>query len=140
MDHAGRCHCGLLKLTFHTEMDPLPLRRCTCSYCRAQGAVWCSDPRGQVSLDVPANVIRYSFNTRTADFLICPTCGVLVAVVAELEGGTMAVLNACALEGLAIDHAAVAVVDHDRETLEQRQRRRARHWTPAALQVRAPAG
>lgn len=138
MDYQGQCHCGLITAALHTASGALPLRCCACSYCRRQGAVWCSDPQGSAVLEVPANVLRYSFNTRTADFLICPACGVLVAVVSEIERATKAVLNARTLDDLPIDLASITVVNRDDETLDQRQIRRGRTWTPTTLQLRAP--
>ena len=93
------CHCGdlevSLRLSEGREPGALPVRACQCGYCRPRRARWTSDPGGAVELRArdPAAVSRYRFGTRTADFLVCSSCGALAAAVCEIEGRRYAVVN-----------------------------------------------
>jgi hypothetical protein len=80
--YSGQCHCGKLKASFVTQKTPqaLGVRTCQCDFCRRHGAVNISDPDGEVTLDcAPGDLERYRFALRTADFLLCKTCGVYIA-------------------------------------------------------------
>jgi hypothetical protein len=59
-----------------------------------------TDPAGkiEVTLRAPAEVSRYRFALRTADFLVCRTCGVYVAAVCTVDGAACASLNANVLD------------------------------------------
>jgi hypothetical protein len=137
MKYDGRCHCGNLEVTFETEKAPaaFPLRECACSFCRRHGATAATDPAGtlEIRARVGAEVSRYRFGLRSADFLVCRTCGVYVAAVCQLDGATYATLNCNVLDARAAFTQAPGRVDFDRETLEERLARRRRVWTPAVL-------
>ncbi len=137
MRHPGRCHCGNLTLTFETAQPPdrVPLRACQCTFCRRHGAVWTTDPAGVLDVRVrdPALLSRYRFGLETSEFLVCRTCGVPVAAVADFDGATYAALNVNALEDRAAFTQAPQPVDYDAETAESRIGRRRRAWTPAKV-------
>jgi hypothetical protein len=137
MRYAGRCHCGNIEVAFEPTQaaSDLQLRECACSFCRRHGATSASDPAGKVeiTLRAPAEVSRYRFALRTADFLVCRTCGVYVAAVCSIEGVTYATLNANVLDERAAFTRPPVRVDFDGETAAERMTRRSRVWTPAAV-------
>lgn len=137
MRFEGRCHCGNLEVTFETSQPPaaLPLRECGCTFCRRHGSVAVTDPAGSLEVRVrdPGEVSRYRFGLRTADFLVCRTCGVFVAAVATIEGATLATLNSNVLDARPALTQRPVPVDYDGETTEARLSRRRRVWTPATV-------
>jgi hypothetical protein len=76
--------------------------------------------------------MRYRFGTRTADFHVCSTCGVVPIVTCEIEGRRYAVVNVNTFEGIDRARFVNAVVDFDGESTEGRLARRQRNWTPEA--------
>ncbi len=81
----------------------------------------------------PALLSRYRFGLGTSEFLVCRTCGVPVAAVAELDGATYAALNANVLESRDTLTQPPQPVDYDAETAAVRTARRRRAWTPAIV-------
>lgn len=139
----GACHCGQVEVAFETAMSvaDLPLRACCCSFCRRHGTKAVADPNGRLTISAPPNGLnRYRFGLRTADYLICRTCGAYVAAVIPANGEERATLNvtATAISELADRHAEP--VDYDRETVEGRRTRRLTSWTPSWIVQRAQAG
>jgi hypothetical protein len=130
----GRCHCGALKVTYRTKIDPAhwPLRHDGCSFCRRHGVVASSDPVGQITFEFedPSKVLRYRFGHKTAEFLICRECGVFLAAVCGGAGAERAVVNTRVLEDALLNFNNVSNVRFDHETPAQRDERRLRHWTP----------
>jgi hypothetical protein len=94
-----------------------------------------TDPAGSLEVRVrdPGEVSRYRFGLRTADFLVCRTCGVFVTAVGTIEGVTLATLNANVLDARAALAQRPVPVDYDGETVEARLARRRRAWTPATV-------
>jgi hypothetical protein len=137
MRHPGRCHCGNLTVAFETTQsaDRVSLRACLCTFCRRHGAVWTADPSGRLDVRVgdPALLSRYRFGLGTSEFLVCRTCGVPVAAVAEIDGATYAALNANVLEDRPTFTQPPQPVDYDAEAAEDRIARRRRAWTPATI-------
>ncbi|WP_246263179.1 GFA family protein [Parasphingopyxis algicola] len=133
--YAGSCHCGALTLDFASEKSPADLgaRTCQCSYCRKHGASWTSDPEGRAELAVAGPVSRYRFGTKTADFLVCATCGVVLAAVSEIDGRLRGVVRVDCLDDSAAFLAQAAPMDLDGEVLDARLDRRAQRWTPVAI-------
>ena len=129
----GCCHCGRIGFRFESALTPqaLPLRRCSCSFCRSHGARTTSDPAGSVRFEIvdPTALRRYRFGLRSADFLLCAECGVYLAAMIEVNGRAYATLNANCFEGEALMQDAPIVV-YEGETLEQRMARRVAKWTP----------
>ena len=139
----GACHCGQVEVAFETAMSvaDLPLRACGCSFCRRHGTRAVADPNGRLTISAPPNGLnRYRFGLRTADYLICRSCGACVAAVISGNGEERATLNvtATAISELADRHAEP--VDYDRENVECRRARRLTSWTPSRIVQRAQAG
>jgi hypothetical protein len=128
----GSCYCGNIKLELHSNKDESQLapRTCSCPFCTRHGASYISDPEGQLRLkyDDPSIVSRFRFGHKTADFIICAKCGVLMTALSETEGSLRAVINVKPM----LDHhftAAPVITDFEGETVEERLARRARNWT-----------
>lgn len=135
---SGRCHCGNLSLTFHATRSAAELgaRTCTCTFCRARRLRWTADPAGTVTIAVAdaAELSRYRFGTATADFLICRRCGQVAAALTADDPEPRAVINVDLLDQ-AEAFADAGTRDFDAEDVAARQTRRARHWTPARLEI-----
>ena len=135
MIHAGGCHCGNLRYALDSllSLDALPLRACQCSFCRLHGARSTSDPKGRLHFEVrdPAKLRRYRFGLKTADFLICTTCGIYVGAVMTDGGAHWAILNANTLDEAAALTQAAAPMDYEGEDVAARLARRKQRWSPA---------
>jgi hypothetical protein len=135
----GACHCGALTIQLDTVCAPgeLAVRTCGCSFCRKHRPRYTSDPAGSVTIRAPAeaDLIRYRFGLRLADFLICRTCGVFVAAYEPGAPGR-AVINLDTL-ARADDFTATPtqLTTYDSEDVATRTARRARGWTPAMLVI-----
>ena len=138
-EYRGRCHCGVLKVIYRTEIEPAhwPLRHDGCSFCRRHGVVGTSDPAGQVAFEVgDASLVRYyRFAQKSAQFMLCGECGVFVAALTETAAGERAVINARVLDGISLNFNEVTDAHFDDETPMQRAERRLRHWTPVIERV-----
>jgi hypothetical protein len=131
--YSGQCHCGKLKASFVTQKTPqaLGVRTCQCDFCRRHGAVNISDPDGEVTLDcAPGDLERYRFALRTADFLLCKTCGVYIAAAIGEGEKIVSTINVAGLrmnDFLGVDEAPM---EYGAETTEERIARRFEKWTP----------
>ncbi|MBB6093204.1 hypothetical protein HNQ60_002082 [Povalibacter uvarum] len=134
MEIAGRCHCGNISFLFTITPDPIEIaaRACSCSFCVKHGGVWTSSPSGSLSVTVrsPAQVSRYSFGTRTADFHVCTACGVVPLVTSRIEDREYAVVSVNAFEGVPESMLRRASASFDGEGQGERLERRARNWIP----------
>lgn len=137
MEHSGGCHCGNLHVRLRLTRRPedVPLRGCTCSFCRSHSPRIVSDPEGlfEVWADDWSLVENYRFGTRTCDFLICRRCGVFVAAIADMTGGTRAVVNVNCLDDRMRFSSAPEVHEFQDENIETRSSRRAANWMPAII-------
>ena len=130
----GRCHCGAIGYTFRTAVPPSQwaVRECQCTFCRGHGARTTADPKASVRLHVAdeSRLVRYRFDTGTAEFMICGGCGVyLGAVITSADGRQFATLNVNAIrEPLAVPGAQP--VSYDGESAGARRGRREERWTP----------
>lgn len=127
----GSCHCGNVEFTLFTEKsaDKLVPRRCSCSMCRRHGASYISDPSARLALRYGDRSLLsvYRFGHGTAQWIMCSRCGVLMAVVCEIEGRLRAVVRVQSM----VEHAFVAPevsTDFESESVTQRLARRARTW------------
>ncbi|AYH45871.1 aldehyde-activating protein [Azoarcus sp. DN11] len=98
----GGCHCGAIRVEFELSCTPAAYtpRACDCGFCRKHGAAYVSDPGGRLHITVRDQTAlgRYRQGSGQAEFLLCKTCGVLVAV-AYAEGGRIwATVNRLAVE------------------------------------------
>ena len=136
---AGRCHCGNVQLIFETDLPPeqLPLRACQCTFCRAHAALNTTDPAGSVEIvvDDAAELSRYEFGLRTAEFLICRRCGVYLAAVCTVDGSLYATINVNVLEDRSAFSRPAESMRYDGEDAAGRLARRKARWTPATLRI-----
>jgi hypothetical protein len=132
MKYTGSCHCGAIGFEYRTDVDPSrwSVRACQCSFCLAHGALTTSDPTGLLRFRVAAaDVIRYRFGLRTADFLICARCGVYIGAQIELPGAARGIINARALKP-APPLPAGQPMSYEGEAEGERSARRQARWTP----------
>jgi hypothetical protein len=137
MQHDGGCHCGNLRVRLRLSMPPAEseLRACACTFCRAHAARTIADPSGLAEITARdwSRVEPYRFGTRTADYLICSTCGVYIGAVCETASGLRAVININSLDDSALFKQTPVVHDYDGESPEARLVRRASRWMPAIV-------
>ncbi len=136
----GGCHCGNVQVTFATQQSPeeITVRACTCSFCTRHGARTATDRKGQVHILVraPAELSRYQFGLKTAEFFICKHCGVYLAAVLTTEEGTSyATVNVNALDAGQRFTQLPMDVNYEGEDARKRIARRKENWTPAVIQI-----
>lgn len=135
--HVGGCHCGNLRYALETRLalPELPLRACQCAFCKAHGARSTSDPAGRIGFAVKdaAQLTRYRFGLRTADFLVCACCGVYVGALMSEGDAAWAIVNANTFDAVAQLTQAATPMDYDGEDPAQRLARRKQRWSPASL-------
>jgi hypothetical protein len=140
---SGSCHCGNItfRLDWRPEPTEIPARACTCSFCAKHGGLWTSCPTGSLRITVrqPELVSKYSFGTRTADFHVCSSCGVVPVVTSRIDGRLYAVVSVNAFQD--IDPALVrrAGATYDGESESTRLARRKLNWI-AAVEIQAGNG
>jgi len=131
---SGQCHCGNLEIAFECTLpaDQLPVRICSCSFCRSHGARTTSDPHGRLQIVVhdPDQLIRYRFELKTADFLICGRCGIYVAAVLTVGDSSCATVNINSLDSPEGFTKEALRVGYDGEDEAGRIKRRRENWTP----------
>jgi hypothetical protein len=135
MLHTGGCHCGNISVRLHLSRTPeqMPLRSCSCSFCRSHGTRTVSDRDGRFEIVASDRslVERYRFGSRTADYVLCRRCGVYVGALCETDSGLRAVVNVNCLDDRALFTQPPAAPDYDGETTESRLARRSINWMPA---------
>lgn len=128
----GSCHCGNISfsLTWDPEPTEIPARACGCSFCSKHGGVWTSNPNGSLKVAVRdhSRISKYSFGTRTAEFHICSSCGVVPLVTSRIDGRLYAVVSVNAFEGVEPSLLRRAAADFEGETEASRLARRKRNW------------
>jgi hypothetical protein len=133
----GSCHCGNIRVTFdQPDSGPaIPVRACGCGLCTKHRAVWTSHPDGQFYLRIAddSRVRRYRFGTKTADFHVCLTCGVIPIVTCVIEGIRYAVFNVNTFDDVDRSQLVETAANFEGETTENRLARRRRNWTPEAV-------
>jgi hypothetical protein len=127
----GSCHCGNIEFTLYTEksVDALVPRKCSCSMCRRHGASYVSDPDARLALRYRDRSLLsiYKFGHGTSQWIICARCGVLTAVLCEIEGRLRAVARVQSM----VEHSFTAPampMDFESESVPERLARRARTW------------
>ena len=132
MQILGKCHCGNVAFTLEYEgvASEIPVRACTCSFCLKHGGVWTSNPKATLAVTVHDSslITKYQFGTRTAEFHVCTTCGVVPLVTSEIDNQTYAVVNVNAFENVEPSIFRPATVSFESEQVEARLERRRRNW------------
>jgi hypothetical protein len=130
----GACHCGAIGFTYRTLVRPdeWSVRACQCSFCRAHMAFTTSDPSGSLEFfEHSAGALnRYRFGQRTADFLVCRSCGVYLGAVISTARGRFGIVNAAVLRDAPVELPAAVAMNYGSETAEERIARREQRWTP----------
>lgn len=134
---AGGCHCGNIRVTFESPSSPteLPLRACACSFCRSHSVRTTVDPRGRLELSVKeaAELSRYRFGLKTADYLICRRCGVYVAALLSHGASLYAMLNVNVLDLRERFRQPALAMDFEGDLPSERRAHRVATWTPATF-------
>ncbi len=137
MIYHGACHCGAVSATYETDA-PVRLRHDGCSFCASRGVKSASDPEGKVTLTSAKRLTRYRFGQKSADFLICPSCGTYVATHMDGPRGAVGVINVVGLQIPELRDEPAPTVSLDGETQDERMARRLSRWTPMTLTEAAP--
>lgn len=133
MIYRGSCHCGAVSAEYETG-EPVSLRQDGCGFCSSRGVKSASDPNGRLTLVSQLELIRYRFGHRTADFLVCPTCGTYVATQMEGPRGPVGVLNVVGLAISELKDETATLASLEGETVDERIQRRLSRWTPMTLE------
>jgi hypothetical protein len=124
-----------MSFTLAWEPDPveIPARACGCSFCVKHGGVWTSYPRGVLKVAVrdPRHLSTYAFGTKTADFHVCASCGVVPVVTSRIDGRLYAVVSVNAFEGVDPARLRRGPANFDGEGEGERLERRKRNWIGA---------
>ncbi|HEX6997680.1 MAG TPA: aldehyde-activating protein [Gammaproteobacteria bacterium] len=137
MIYRGSCHCGTVRVEYETDA-PVRLRQDGCGFCSSRGVKSASDPNGRLVVVSQLELVRYRFGHKTADFLICPTCGTYVATRMEGPRGPVGVVNVVGLAIPELKDEPATLTSLDGESVEERIRRRLSRWTPMTLREPAP--
>lgn len=134
MKFDGSCHCGAIGFAYRSSVEPSAwtIRACQCAFCRAHDAMSTSDPHGELafSAGAPELLQRYRFGLRTADFLLCKSCGVYIGAVITSGDRRFGIINTHALQSMPTDLASSEPVSYAGEDTAGRIARREQRWTP----------
>ena len=129
---SGTCNCGNISFRLDWQPEPveIPARACSCSFCVKHGGVWTSCPSGSLAVRVndSRHLSTYAFGTKTAEFHVCSTCGVVPVVTSTIEGHVYAVVSVNAFENIDSSLLRRAAVSFDGEDQSDRLGRRKRNW------------
>lgn len=138
-EYTGACHCGAIRWIYRTDIEPSQwvVRACQCSFCRAHAAQCTSDPAGTVefSCDDAALLSHYCFALKSAEFLVCASCGVYVGAVLKSSDGNFATLNLRSMKTPVDGLRDAAPVSYESEEMVARIARRLSKWTPVVKAV-----
>ncbi len=139
----GGCHCGNISFTLAWEPDPveIPARACGCTFCQKHGGVWTSCPGGRLRVLIrdPGQVSAYAFGTRTAEFHVCRTCGIVPMVTSRIEGRLYAVVSVNAFEGIDPSRIRRTPSSFEGESEAKRLARRKLNWIGSVELIGPPA-
>lgn len=129
----GACHCGAIRVTLSMAEGAAQLspRHCGCDFCQKHQGLYVSAPDGELEIVIENQgaVNRYAFGHKTAEFLVCKTCGVVPAVVSTIDGTLYGIVNANALEPpLSIEESQISTADYGAENQADRLGRRKQRW------------
>jgi hypothetical protein len=98
----GGCHCGniIAEVELTAAPDICHPRACDCDFCRKHSAAYLSDPKGSLVIQIKnaAEVATYRQGNGLAEFILCRTCGVLVAVLLRSDVRIHGAVNVRAFE------------------------------------------
>jgi hypothetical protein len=129
---SGSCHCGNIsfRLEWRPEPKEIPARECGCTFCVKHGGVWTSCRTGslRVAVSDPALVSRYAFGTKTAEFHVCSSCGVVPVGTSRIDGRLYAVVSVNAFQDVDRALLRLAPAPFDGESESARLARRKVNW------------
>jgi hypothetical protein len=132
MHITGKCHCGNIAFALDWRPQPteIPARACTCSFCTSHGGVWtaCAGGSLRITQRDSAQVSKYEFGTKTAQFHVCSICGVVPVATSLIDGRLYAVVNVNTFENVPPEMFRRAPVTFDNEAETERLARRKRNW------------
>lgn len=132
-NYKGRCHCGAIGYRYTCTTTPAEwaVRACQCRFCRAHDALSTSDPTGSIAFEAvePAQLQRYRFGLKTADFLLCRRCGVYIGAVIDTSKGYFGIINTHALIDPQPTIALAEPISYDGEDSARRVMRREQRWS-----------
>lgn len=135
--YRGSCHCGAISvaLSLSRPASDMRVRACQCGFCRPRGTRTIADAAGTVLISArsPDPIIRYRFGLKTADYLLCSTCGTYVGAVQEEPDGLISVINVGGLDVPEFRGVTADPVIYDGEQLPERLARRRTYWMPATI-------
>ena len=130
----GSCHCGDVQIEFGTAIAPENFTpwACDCSFCLKHGASYISDPAGHLTIAAKRSnsINEYRQGSKSARFLVCHSCGVLVAVVFDGDAGTYGTVNSRCIDDK-VEFGMPKVVSPQELSVEQKRRSWGRLWTPS---------
>ncbi len=137
--HSGGCHCGNIHLTFESAIDPadFEVRACQCRFCRKHNTLAVADPAGRliIAVDRPSDLQRYVFGMRTAEYLLCRTCGVYVAAIVDADSHPRGLVIVNGLDDAGRFSGVPVASNYDLEDAAARIARRRAAWTPARIEL-----
>jgi hypothetical protein len=92
-----------------------------------------SDPAGRLKITARRSLSRYRFGHKSADFLICPTCGTYVAALVNGPDGPAGVINVVGLDIPELRDEPATLTSLEGESPDERMQRRLSRWTPMTL-------
>ena len=135
--YRGKCHCGAIGFHYKCAASPAQwsVRACQCRFCRAHDALSTSDPASHIVFEAPdpAQLQRYRFGLKTADFLLCRNCGVYIGAVIETPNGRFGIINTRALTPQPDNCATALPMTYDGEAVVERVVRREDRWSPVSV-------
>jgi len=132
MIYRGSCHCGAVSAEYETHA-PVRLRQDGCGFCSSRGVKSASDPNGRLVVVSKRRLVRYRFGHKTADFLICPSCGTYVVTQMVGPRGPVGVINVVGLAIAELKDEPATPASLEGESLDERIQRRLSRWTPMTL-------
>lgn len=137
-EYRGSCHCGAISvvLSLSRPASEMRVRACQCGFCRPRGTRTVADAAGSalISAAVPEHLHRYRFGLKTADYLLCATCGGYIGAVQEEPEGLISVINVGGLDIPAFRDIKADPVSYDGESAAERLARRRTYWMPASIE------
>ncbi len=123
------------------EPAEIQVLACQCRFCRKHNSRAVADPSGHLSVVVnnPAQLHRYTFGMKTAEYLICRLCGVYVAAVTAGNGEPRAIVILNCLDEHPRFVREPIAISYDVETRSERVARRQQRWMPVTLSIRGQA-
>ena len=138
----GECRCRnvLVRVELAREPSDYQPRVCDCDFCVGFGAAYLSDPEGSLTIHImdAGATEQVRQGNEIADFLVCRTCGVLVAALHEDGGQSFGAVNAWVV-GEPGTFGPELPVSPKKLAADEKTARWKRLWFPR-VQVKAEAG